>query len=347
MQRPTASSSPPSRFRRWWHRITGRGQPGAPPQPAVSRADPAAETERGAAAVLAGSTWARHVHSGDAGTLGYWLYLPARAAPGAAPLPLIVMLHGCRQSAVDFALGTQMNLLAEREGFAVVYPEQSREQNPMGCWNWFLDEHQRRGHGEPERIAAVTGEVIAGHDLDPERVYVAGLSAGGAMAAILGREYPDLYAAVAVHSGLPAGAASSVAGALAVMRDGRGRSRPPASSAQRHTPPPTIIFHADDDPTVHPANGLALFAPFTTEAPELPGPESALVAPHSEVTHHVAQAPDGRVYAEFWQVSRGGHAWLGGDLRGSYTVAGPDASAEVVRFFLARRRGALAASPAR
>jgi poly(hydroxyalkanoate) depolymerase family esterase len=312
----------------------------------VGPAVPAPEPARAFATALPGSGWARHGYSGGAGTLSYWLYVPAGAALGATPLPLIVMLHGCRQTADDFALGTRMNLLAEREGFAVVYPEQSREQNAMGCWNWFLDEHQRRGQGEPELIAAVTRALIAGHGLDPERIYVAGLSAGGAMAAIVGSEYPDLYAAVAVHSGLPAGAASSVAGALAVMRDGRGRGRPSASHVQRRAPPPTIIFHADDDSTVHPANGVALFAAFTAEAPEVMASDSALAAGHSQVTHRLARSADGRVCAEFWQVSRGGHAWFGGDPRGSYTAAGPDASAEVVRFFLARRRGALAASTA-
>jgi poly(3-hydroxybutyrate) depolymerase len=192
---PPRSSASPGWLRRWWQRITGRSPSIVTTEPAVY---PTVALASAAAAVHRPSAWARHVHSSSAGKLGYWLYVPARAPATATPLPLIVMLHGCRQTAEDFAVGTRMNLLADQEGFAVVYPDQSREQNPMGCWNWFLGEHQRRGQGEPELIAAVTREVVTRHDLDPERVYVAGLSAGGAMATIVGSEYPDLYAAVAV-----------------------------------------------------------------------------------------------------------------------------------------------------
>ncbi|RYF41805.1 MAG: PHB depolymerase family esterase, partial [Comamonadaceae bacterium] len=177
----------------------------------------------------------------------YKLYIPPAA--GDRPLPLVVMLHGCTQDPDDFAAGTAMNALARAQGFYVLYPAQSQQANPQRCWNWFKHSHQQRGRGEPALLAGMTQAVMAQHAIDADRVYVAGLSAGGAMAAILAGAYPELYAAAGVHSGLAAGSASDLPSALAAMRQG-GPLRTAGGQGV-----PTIVFHGDGDTTVHPANG--------------------------------------------------------------------------------------------
>ena len=353
MPRPPPPSSLSGRLRQWWHRLTGRPTaPAASDAVDVGRAGGLSpDAAPGPAVVAGGGSWVGGDYAGPAGGRHYRLYRPPVAVTASAPLPLIVMLHGCRQTAEDFAVGTRMNRLAGREGFAVLYPEQSREQNPMGCWNWFLPEHQQRGRGEPEIIAGLTREVIAAHGLDADRIYVAGLSAGGAMATIVGNEYPDIYAAIAVHSGLRQGAAASVAAALAVMRDGRERgSAESAASRGAKVPLPTIIFHGDEDTTVHPANGAALFSAFDLPAENpgaaAPGQRDETVVEARPDQHgyrrSTVREPDGQVLAEYWRLSGGGHAWSGGDPRGSFTDArGPDAAAECLRFFLQHRRRAV------
>ncbi|MEO5670502.1 MAG: PHB depolymerase family esterase, partial [Ramlibacter sp.] len=177
----------------------------------------------------------------------YKLYLPPEASDH--PRPLIVMLHGCTQDAGDFATGTAMNELARLHGFFVLYPEQSRQANPQGCWNWFKHSHQVRDRGEPALLAGMTREVIAGNSIDPARVYVAGLSAGGAMAAILGDAYPDIFAAVGVHSGLATGVAKDLPSAFGAMKGA------PRIASVTPSGIPTIVFHGDADSTVHPGNG--------------------------------------------------------------------------------------------
>jgi poly(hydroxyalkanoate) depolymerase family esterase len=259
-------------------------------------------------------------YTNAAGTRGYRLYVPA-GYDGRA-VALVVMLHGCTQDAADFAAGTRMNQLAERDGFLVAYPEQAASANQRRCWNWFLPAHQRRDAGEPSLLAGITREVMGAYPVDPGRVYVAGLSAGGAMAAVLAATYPDLYAAAGVHSGLVHRAASNVPSAYAAMRQG-----PPAAASPPAPGVPLIVFQGERDPTVAPVNAHALLDPWerTARVEVVTGPGW---------TRRAYRDPGGRVVAEWWSVHQLGHAWSGGSPAGSHTdPAGPDASAELVRFF--------------
>ena len=266
-------------------------------------------------------------HTDAIGSRTYKLYVPPHYRGQA--LPLVVMLHGCTQDPDDFAAGTGMNDAAREQGVFVLYPAQSQKANPSRCWNWFKHNHQSRGRGEPALLAGMTRAVIERWHIDPQRVYVAGLSAGGAMAAILGQAYPELFAAVGVHSGLPTGAAADVPSAFAAMK-GSGAER--SASAQRS--PPTIVFHGDQDATVHPVNGERVASAGTANA-----------SMHSErldnsngraCTQHTYRDLEGRVVAEHWVVHGAGHAWSGGNRRGSYADSqGPDATREMLRFFAA------------
>ena len=277
-----------------------------------------------------------------AGTRAYRLYVPSGAAGQA--LPLVVMLHGCTQNAEDLAAGTRMNELAERDGFLVVYPEQSARANGQRCWNWFKGEDQRRERGEPSIIADITRQVAATQPVDLGRIYVAGMSAGGAMAVIMGATYPDLYAAVGVHSGLAYGAAQDMPSAFMAMKQGasdpaqgKTRAAQDAGAVDLARAVPTIVFHGDRDGTVHPRNGEQVLnqwagdsARATVRRGQVPGGRA--------YTRSVYRDAGGRAVAERWIVHGAGHAWSGGSERGSYTdPKGPDASAEMVRFFLDAR----------
>ena len=256
----------------------------------------------------------------------YKLYVPPQA--GSRPLPLVVMLHGCTQDPDDFAVGTRMNEVAGAQGCFVLYPAQSRQANPQRCWNWFKHSHQQRGRGEPALLAGMTRDVMARHGIDQARVYVAGLSAGGAMAAIIGETYPDLYAAVGVHSGLAAGAATDLPSALSAMRTG-------AAAAASRPGPPTIVFHGDADATVHPSNGEHVIAGRVGRPATGPEVQRHRAEGGRGYTRSVHRSPEGRVVAEHWVVHGSGHAWSGGSREGTYTdPSGPHASAEMLRFFL-------------
>ena len=279
------------------------------------------------------STYTNH-----AGSRRYKLYIPS--GYHGQRLPLVIMLHGCTQNPDDAAIGTRLNALAEEELFFVAYPAQAASANSNRCWNWFKANDQQRGSGEPSIIAGITSEVVDKYGLDPRRVYVAGMSAGGAMAAVMGNTYPDLYAAIGVHSGLPHGAAQDLQSAFAAMHRGANGAKQPANrfapAVQRIVP--TIVFHGDRDKTVHPLNGHQVLA-------QTLNGEGSVTKPR--VTVNRGQVPDGHAYTRFvyhdksgdeimehWIVHGAGHAWSGGSPDGSYTdPKGPDASREMLNFF--------------
>ena len=273
-------------------------------------------------------------HTEAGGTREYKLFIPDGDA--SRTRALVVMLHGCTQNPDDFAAGTGMNQAALDGDFLVLYPAQAQGANVARCWNWFKHNHQERGRGEPALIAGMTREVIERQNIDPARVYVAGLSAGGAMAAILGRSYPELFAAVGVHSGLAVGAANDLASAMQAMKLGAAAAAVPG---QAPPSPPTIVFHGDADATVHPGNGEQVVKASLGAAPATPEQERGRCAQGREYTRQLYRNSAGKVVAEHWVLHGAGHAWSGGDARGSYAdPLGPDATAAMLRFFWAQAR---------
>lgn len=284
-------------------------------------------------------------HTFDFGskTYSYRLFLPgAFAGQPPGPRPVLVLLHGCKQDAADFAQGTEMNALAQQHQCIVVYPEQLRSANNMGCWNWFDPANQQRGSGEPELIAALARDIVARHGGDAERVYVAGLSAGGAMATLVAQLYPDVFAAVGVHSGLGPAVANDVVSAFAAMRKARRKTPPRAPGAAAVLP--TIVFHGGADKTVHPSNGDQIvqetLATFQAAGEALHPAQEQHADAQRAATRTLYARDDGAVMMEYWEIAAGPHAWSGGDAAGSYTdPAGPSASEAMLRFFLRHRRG--------
>ncbi|UWQ49094.1 PHB depolymerase family esterase [Leisingera caerulea] len=277
-----------------------------------------------------GAVFDQDTYTCAAGTRRYRTYVPASAQAGVTGI--VLMLHGCTQSPEDFASGTGMNALAEKHRFVVVYPAQSRGDNAQSCWNWFSKGDQRRGCGEPAILAGLISQVCAEHGVDRDRTFVAGLSAGAAMAAILGETYPDVFAAVGAHSGLPAGAARDVPSAFAAMRG----SILDAPVRSEHGPRVrTIIFHGTADATVNPDNGDAIRRRALAAGPE----QSIETSEHGQAngrryTRLISSDPAGTPQVELWRIEGQGHAWSGGSATGTYAdPKGPDASAEMVRFF--------------
>ncbi len=269
-----------------------------------------------------------------AGSRPYKLYIPDGYK--GASRPLIVMLHGCKQSADDFAAGTAMNACAQEHKCFVAYPEQIGAANPSRCWNWFKPAHQLRDQGEPSIIAGITREVMKEYPIDPRKIYIAGLSAGGAAAAVMGEAYPDLYAAVGIHSGLAYGAASDIASAFAAM-SGKGRPRAEKASAKAGAGAfvPTIVFHGDNDATVHPSNGADVIARAAAFGKLQSLTENATAAGRS-YARSVHRDKKGRAVIEEWVIHGAGHAWSGGNASGSFAdPSGPNATREMMRFFLA------------
>lgn len=268
-----------------------------------------------------------------AGGRDYKLFVPSRPR---TPAPLVVMLHGCTQTPEDFAAGTGMNALAERDGLYVVYPGQSRLANGQRCWNWFEPRDQGREAGESAIIADLTRTLVEEHGLDPARVYIAGLSAGGAAAANVARAYPDLYAAVGVHSGLAAGCAWDITSALMAMRSGAAGTEISGSARSEAVRVPTIVFHGDEDGTVSARNADLVLA--QAGASELDAAPERFAGEGHPYTRTRYRDRSGRVLVEDWRVRGAGHAWSGGSPRGSYTDArGPDASRAMLDFFSRHR----------
>ncbi len=275
----------------------------------------------------AGEFLSRSYQNGS-GARAYRLYIPGGYRGD--PVPLVVMLHGCKQSPQDFAAGTRMNQHAEDLTCLVAYPEQSTTANSSRCWNWFRPEDQQRGYGEPALIAGITRQVMSDFAVDAARVYIAGLSAGGAAAAIMGSAYADLYAAVGIHSGLAAGIAQDMPSAFAAMHHG-GQVRHIAGGMPIV---PTIVFHGDRDGTVNPQNAELILAQAAAgielekrvERDRVPGGHAYTR------TRYIDRA--GSVLLELWVVHGAAHAWSGGSRDGSYTDPnGPDATREMLRFF--------------
>ena len=276
------------------------------------------------------ASFANHV-----GARPYKLYIPGSYRGDA--VPLIVMLHGCTQSPDDFAAGTRMNAAAEGYGCLVAYPGQIASANSSKCWNWFNIADQSRDRGEPSLISGIAREVIARYAVDPRRVYIAGLSAGGAATAIMGAAYPDLFAAIGVHSGLACGAAHDLPSALAAMREGHSAPhRPDAPSRDALCRiVPTIVFHGDRDTTVHPVNGDRVIAHAASGTSlERRVTRGSVPGGHAySVTSHAGS--NGKAVLEQWVIHGAGHKWSGGSAAGSYTdPRGPDATREMLRFFL-------------
>jgi len=269
-------------------------------------------------------------YANAAGRRQYRLYVPAGA--GSDPLPLIVMLHGCTQDADDFAAGTQMNELAGQHRCFVAYPVQPREANASKCWNWFKPNDQQRERGEPSLIAGITREIIAHHCIDPARVYIAGMSAGGAMAAIMIDAYPELYAAAGVHSGLPARCAQDLPSALAAMKGG-GRAETGARKRDARAPRrPLIVFHGDADSTVHIANAGRIVQDYDARSAVSADARRTIAGRRAHSVSRLVSSEG--VDAELWTIHGAPHAWAGGNAKGSFTdPSGPDASAEMLRFF--------------
>ncbi len=284
--------------------------------------------------VASGAQFLTRAHACAAGSRGYKLYIPATTQR--QPRGLVVMLHGCKQNPDDFATGTGMNAVAEAHGLLVAYPHQTGTDNASCCWNWFRPADQKRDAGEPSIIAGITAKIMAEFDLDCSRVFVAGLSAGGAMAAVMSETYPELYGAVGIHSGLAYGSANDVMSAFSVMRGD--------ASVLSHLKPHhlstadvrTIVFQGGADRTVHPSNAERIVAMAIPPGPNVTTQtETNCSAGKRPYTRKIFTNAEGQPALEYWLVEGAGHAWCGGDARGSYADKhGPNATKEMVRFFL-------------
>jgi poly(hydroxyalkanoate) depolymerase family esterase len=280
-----------------------------------------------------GERFLKRTYSGPAGSLNYRLYVPADHE--GQELALVIMLHGCAQDPEDFARGTRMNELAEEFGLIVAYPHQPRLANPNGCWNWFDRRHQNRGSGEPANLAGLAQALAKEFDVRRERVFAAGLSAGGAMAEILAATYPDVFDAVGIHSGLPYKSAGDVPSAFAAMKGTTPFQPAPLATSNRHAR--KIIVHGLADGTVNSVNGERILDEVERET-SLTRSDLDWPIEGGRVSRTALKDADGRPVAEQWLVEGGGHAWFGGDKRGSFTqTVGLDASRVMVRFFLAEQ----------
>ncbi len=249
------------------------------------------------------------------------------------------MLHGCHQDADDFALATRMNLHARQYNACVAYPSQSRHANPGNCWNWYEAAHQRRAYGEPAILADLTRFLCRTHQINPDQTFIAGFSAGAGMAATMAVVYPELYAALGIHSGVAHGAVRDFLSALITMQHATLSSHAPHPLHERI---PTIVFHGDADNMVHPTHAEQFFGHAAAPGAVIPGCKlTETVAPDAgrhgyTRTAHLDERR--RIFSEQWLVHGGGHAWYGGDPSATHAdPSGPDAAAEMMRFFACRQ----------
>ncbi|UOY93349.1 PHB depolymerase family esterase [Ectobacillus sp. JY-23] len=281
----------------------------------------------------------------------YKIYVPSGYQPG-TKVPLVVMLHGCTQNPDDFAAGTQMNAVAEANNFLVIYPQQDSTYNANKCWNWFDPNHQSRGSGEPALIAGMVNQVKSQYTVDDNRVYVTGLSAGGAMSVIMGATYPDIFAAIGVGSGLEYKAATTQTAAFTAMSSGgpnptqQGQAAYTGMGGYKRVVP-TIVFHGSSDTTVAPVNGNQILTQWAqTNDLADDGTDNNSISDTAAQTIN-GQVPNGRSYTQYiyhdkngmnvmekYIVTSMGHAWSGGSSAGSYTdTQGPNASTLMWSFF--------------
>lgn len=317
----------------------------------------------------ANGKWEQFSYSGTGGSRPYFVYTPAGYTVGTT-VPVVVMLHGCTQTPADFAAGTGMNELADLNNFIVVYPQQTSTYNQNQCWNWFESAHQARGAGEPAIINGIVKAVQANTSkwsVDPNRVFVTGLSAGAGMSVIMGATYPDVFAAIGVAAGLEYKAATTMNNAFTAMRQGgpnpvtQGQAAyNAAGSAARVVP--TIVFQGTGDYTVYPINGDQVVQQWIeTNRLASGGAYNASFGSPSSTTTGTVPTSQGRSYTvykwndnngnliqEYWKVNGMGHAWSGGSSNGSYTDPnGPSATQQMYAFFMNHPMGPTAsASPA-
>jgi poly(hydroxyalkanoate) depolymerase family esterase len=298
--------------------------------------------------------WQQYLYEDPDGSLPYFVYTPENYQIGTA-VPLIVLLHGCTQTAVDLAASTQMNSLADQHQFIVVYPQQLKANNRYICWNWYEPANQSRGSGEPAMIAGIVQTMKQNSTrwtIDEHRVYVAGISAGGAISVILGATYPDIFAAIGVHSGLEYRAAITLKSVLRVSQ--RGGPDPVQQGLLAYNAMgdfarvvPTIVFQGVNDYIVNSVNGDQVIQQWMrTDALASDGTYDATFSSPSTVTN--GKVPGGRVYTvytwndnngnelqEYWKVNGLGHAWSGGSRGIAYSDhQGPDASLAMYTFFM-------------
>jgi poly(hydroxyalkanoate) depolymerase family esterase len=316
----------------------------------------AAQFVTGRPAWAAAGTWKQYTYSGSAGSRVYDVYTPYGYTP-AARVPLVMMLHGCNQTPLDLALGTRMNDLADSKQFIAVYPQETGTY--LNCWQWFMLADQARGSGEPAILAGITHSVMSNTALwnvNPGQVFVTGISAGGAMAVVMGATYPDLYSAIGVGSGAEYKAATDAASAGQVRFSGGpspttvgGAAYQAMGSFARVVP--VIVFHGTSDTVVYPINGVQVvqqwmqtdhLASANTYNPSYSSPSATIYG----------QVPGGQAYTvrkwnnsagteieEYWTVTGMGHAWSGGSTAGSLTDPyGPSETTNMFAFFIAHSR---------
>lgn len=349
--KPRKAASPPAPRRAKPHAPAASPSPAsgrtgaAPPSSRVQASATVAAVRGGRAAsssVAPGKWLSSHVLNAAGQRMSYWLYLPVTATARTASkgMPLLVMLHGCQQTATQFAQGTRMNLFAEKRGCAVLYPQQLASSHPQRCWKWY-DRATQNGGGDVPTIVDMVNKVLAQYPMDRTRIYVAGISAGAGMANILALNHPRLFAAVGLHSGPVFGAGHNALGALGVMQHGAGAMHADLAvrEVMQRQPPfpgmPAILIQGDSDDVVRPVNQVQLMR----QAVLLNG-LAGLPRTTSKRHYRLHDFYEGRrLLLRVAQVTKLGHAWSGGDPALAFNDrAGPNASRMMLDFFARHRR---------